>query len=163
MNVHSKIFPTFLYVSKYWHHGWHFLSSPVSQSSGLAIWENDSWSPLAGVCVCVCVCMCVFACICPCMCASCAWVWLSVHMDCVRSLVDLASCFPRGLQMQSEPLLWPGLCKFFPLGGLPLPLLWPLRSYCSLWPWKWPPLCFLVHYLLFSGSEGHISFSICGE
>ena len=59
MNVPSRIFPTFLYVSKYWHHWWFFLRAPVSQSSGLATWENNSWSPLAGVCVCVCVCACM--------------------------------------------------------------------------------------------------------
>ena len=113
MNVPSRIFPTFLYVSKYWHHWWYFLRAPVSQSSGLATWENNSWSPLAGVCVCVCVCLRVYAH----ACVWCACVWLSVHMDCVRAVADTASCVPRGPQMRSEPLLWPGLCKFVPLGA----------------------------------------------
>lgn len=33
----------------------------------------------------------------------------------VLEVVDAASCVPRGLQTQSEPLLWPDLCKSFPL------------------------------------------------
>lgn len=47
--------------------------------------------------------MCVHGCVCLCLCAR------------VRVVVDTAICVPRGLQMQSEPLLWPDLCKFFPL------------------------------------------------
>lgn len=56
-----------------------------------------------GICMHVCMCVCEIP------------IGVFVYMCALVSRqVDVVSCVPRGLQTQREPLLWPGLCKFFP-------------------------------------------------
>ena len=106
---------------------------------------------LAGMYICMHACMCVCVCKIP--------IGVFVYMCALVSRqVDVASCVPRGLQTQSEPLLWPGLCKFFPPWEC---LVSPVS--CETFMSVATHLLLLSPLLSFSGEGYWVSFSVVSE